>query len=141
MQLNVTSMIDVVFQLLIYFVVTASFAANEGVLATHLPYGGQGEETMAMPTMPLKITLTAASDKPTAAQIAVNDQAVPSFTALRKELIDLQHAPKRGREGAFAVDDPVKIQPRGRVRWQHVVNAFNAAVGARYTNVTLTTPK
>ena len=37
--------------------------------------------------------------------------------------------------GSFKPDNPLIIEPDGRVRWQHVVNAFNAAVKARYTNV------
>jgi biopolymer transport protein ExbD len=137
MQLNLTPMIDVIFLLLIYFVVTASFAANEAVLVTNLPYGGSSSKT-DIPDMPLKIHLKSVSS--TGVQIAVAGQRVASFSQLAEVLISKQDNPNLGRSGTFAQDDPVKIQPKGDVRWQHVVNAFNAAVKARYTNVALTAP-
>jgi biopolymer transport protein ExbD len=139
MQLNLTSMIDVIFQLLIYFVITASFAANEGVLATKLPHGGQQRATMAMPAMPLTIDIASAG--PIGSRIQLNNEAVAGFSALTERLIKLQDNPKRGRQGAFAPDNPVKIRPHGEVRWQHVVNAFNAAIRAQYEEVAITAPR
>ena len=38
-------------------------------------------------------------------------------------------------DGGEQSDAPVVIKPDGAVRWQHVVNAFNSAVTARYRNV------
>jgi len=137
MQLNLTAMIDVIFQLLIYFVVTASFAANEGVLATNLPYGG-ATSTMELPPMNLTVQLRSVSS--TGVRIRVAGENVASFSRLAEVLIDKQHNPALGRSGTFAPDDPVKIQPGKEVRWQHVVNAFNAAVKAEYTNVAITAP-
>jgi biopolymer transport protein ExbD len=141
MQLNLTSMIDIIFQLLIYFVVTSSFAANEGVLASELPYGGQSSSPMEMPPMNLSVSLATPGGDPTAVNLAVNGRAVASFTALEDKLIALQDNPERGRNGPFASDDPVKIKPRRQVRWQHVVDAFNAAMSARYTDVAITAPQ
>jgi biopolymer transport protein ExbD len=138
MQLNLTSMIDVIFLLLIYFVVTASFAANEAVLVTNLS-GGGNSDPMAPPPMELNIRLTSAGS--TGANIKVAGREVPSFSTLADRLIELQHNPEQARSGNYAVDDPVKIRPQGGVRWQHVVNAFNAAVKAEYENVALTAPE
>ena len=39
------------------------------------------------------------------------------------------------RSGAFKPDNPVVIRAEAEVRWQHVANAFNAAVRARYSNI------
>jgi biopolymer transport protein ExbD len=137
MQLNLTSMIDVIFQLMIYFVVTASFAANEGVLVTNLKFGGEQDPLETPPT--LNVRLESAGDRGTGANIQVAGQPVPSFTALAERLIELQHNPDKGRSGNYDHDkSPVKIQPEGVVRWQHVVNAFNAAVKAEYQNVAIT---
>jgi len=50
MQLNLTSMIDVIFQLLIYFVVTANFMLDEGVLVAKMPQGtGKSDEQQIEP--------------------------------------------------------------------------------------------
>jgi len=60
---------------------------------------------------------------------------ITNFSALSQELVSLQHDPSRGRNGIYKPDNPVIIKPGREVRWQHVVNTFNAAVSARYSNV------
>ena len=42
----------------------------------------------------------------------------------------------RVRTGQMASDDMVKIQPQGHVRWQHVLNVYNACVSAELEQVT-----
>lgn len=136
MQLNLTSMIDVVFLLLIYFVVTAGFNQPEGVLTTNLPSGASKKvDPTEPPKQKLKIVLKPSS-RPDVCFITVAGQNIgESFSALASKLAALQYDPKKGRNGRFKPDDPVVIMPSTRVRWQHVVNAFNAAVRNRYTNV------
>jgi hypothetical protein len=36
----------------------------------------------------------------------------------------------------YEPDHPIIIEPSSRTRWEHVVDALNAAARARYTNVT-----
>jgi len=62
-------------------------------------------------------------------------QPPADFVALANMLTSLQHNPERGLRGPYKDDAPVIIEPDGAVRWQHVVNAFNAAITARYRNV------
>lgn len=135
MQLNLTSMIDVIFQLLIYFVITASFAVGEGVIAANLPGQGQGTSAAELPKTPLNIVV--ASRGLYSYQLRIDGiSSTPSdFKALSDLLISLQNDPQRGRSGAYPPDNPIMIKPDGAVRWQHVVNAFNAAVAARYSNI------
>ena len=136
MTLNLTSMIDVIFQLLIYFVVTANFMLDEGVLTAKMPQGS-GKPTQAKlepPPRPLNIELVSAGSA--GVQINVAGAArITNFTELSQQLVALQYDPERGRRGAYKPDNPVIIKPAGQVRWQHVVNAFNAAIKARYSNV------
>ena len=56
------------------------------------------------------------------------------FRELAQQLASIQYN-SRNPGGSFKADNPVIIEPDGFVRWQHVVNAFNAAIKARYTNV------
>ena len=136
MQLNITSMIDVIFLLLIYFVITANFTFDEGVLTAKLPQGaGQPTETdLKPPDEPMNIILS--SVDVSSVKITINQtQYAANFTELHRLLMSLQHDPTRGLNGPYAPDNPVIIKPDGQVRWQHVVNAFNAAVRARYANV------
>ena len=134
MQLQLTSMIDVIFQLLIYFIVTASFTLGEGVITAKLPQGGSAPATTKPPDKPLNITLTAAGNFGVSINVA-GVQRVDNFSQLIAVLEQLQYDPDRLRNGVYKPDNPILIKPAGQVRWQHVVNAFNSAVAARYTNV------
>ena len=136
MQLNLTSMIDVIFQLLIYFVVTANFMLDEGVLTAKMPQGtGESQQEIDEPP-PQKLNIQLTSVGARGVNINVGGAArMNTFTELTEELVRLQYDPERGRRGDYKPDNPVIIKPGGEVRWQHVVNAFNAAVTARYSNV------
>ena len=136
-QLNLTSMIDVVFLLLIYFVITASFTEGEGILNAKLPRG-TGEATKVEDIPKLKLTIELAPAGSHGVRIAVKgENAAPqSFTQLTDLITQLQYDPSRGLNGRYKPDDtPVIIAPKGQVRWQHVVNAFNSGVTARYENI------
>jgi len=134
MQLNLTAMIDVIFLLLIYFVVTASFTVGEGVITANLPRGGSAPSTDKPPDKPLNVLLRSAGTSGVSVSVE-GMQRARSFTELIELLERLQYDPKRARAGVYKPDNPVVIKPDGQVRWQHVVNGFNAAVAARYTNV------
>ena len=136
MQLNFTAMIDVIFQLLIYFVVTASFAVDEGILTAKLPQGtGKPMKVPKTPQHPIKIRLTSLS-LPTECRIELVglSRSPRHFGELAEQLAGLQYN-DRNPSGSFKPDNPVIIEPDGHTRWQHVVNAFNAAIKSRYTNV------
>ncbi|HAI12630.1 MAG TPA: hypothetical protein DCM28_13060 [Phycisphaerales bacterium] len=128
MRLNLTSMIDVIFLLLVYFVVTANFATGEGVLTTNMPAKSGGEFAIDMPpVMPLRVYLYA--DDGTSYKIRVVGQ-----TEQPKTFTELATLLKQTSQHMNA-DDPVVIQPVGDVKWEHVLGAFNAAVKAEFQNV------
>lgn len=137
MQLNLTSMIDVIFQLLIYFVITANFVIDEGVLTATLPAGpGQPPPTdLEPPPQPVVIVLSPVAS--IGVQISIEGQAhrFEDFTALRRHLEAVQRNPERGRTGPYPPDHPFHLAPRQGLRWQHAVNGLNAAIAAGYSNV------
>lgn len=136
MTLNFTSMIDVIFLLLIYFVITANFAVDEGVLSAKLPAApGLGAASPKPPQRPLRVVVSSAGRYGYRLRIDGLAQAPADFVELARALTYLQHDPERGLRGPYKNDHPVIIKPDGAVRWQHVANAFNAAVTARYRNV------
>ena len=138
MQLNITPMIDVIFQLLIYFIITASFTQDEGVLAAKMPpQDGSSQPDIPPQQLVVEIAPAGYSYRLT---LEGDPVAVRNFSELRERLIGKQFDPERGRQGTYQPDDPVRIRPEGEVRWQHVVNAFNAAVAARYTDVGFAKP-
>jgi len=129
MRLNLTAMIDVVFQLLIFFVVTAGFSQGEGVIQARLP-GGGGATVIGPPPPATRLTVRVRSVGAYAYRLGIDPagRTPASFHELATVLERLK--------GVYGPDTPVIIQPDGPVRWQHVVNAFNAAVKARYEHVT-----
>jgi biopolymer transport protein ExbD len=134
--INLSTMIDVIFNLLVYFVVTANFAVDEGVLTLKLPQGsGTPQEALAPPDRPLEITIQSIQTATgPGAVISLPPRTFTSFSDLSAHLTAVQFS-DRNPSGVFRADNPVIIRPDGEVRWQYVVDAFNAAVAARYTNV------
>ncbi|MGB1125667.1 MAG: ExbD/TolR family protein [Phycisphaeraceae bacterium] len=128
MQLQMTSMIDVVFLLLIYFVITANFTIDEGTLLATMPGNSSQDRPEDDLDPPVNIDLTSADDGVTYS-IVVNGQRIENATALAGYMIN------RVQTAQMAKDDIVQIKPQGVVRWQHVVNVFNACVSAELENV------
>ena len=135
MQINLTAMIDVTFQLLIYFVVTANFMLDEGVLIARMPQGtGRAQEqSLEPPPQPLVIELAPRGVRDVSIHVD-GEPGISTFTDLAQQLQAWQVS-ERNPAGLYKPDNPVIIRPLGEVRWAHVVNTFNAAIKARYTNV------
>ncbi len=128
MQLQMTSMIDVVFLLLIYFVITANFTIDEGTLLATMPGNSSQDRPEDKLDPPINIDLTSADDGVTYS-IVVNGQRINNATDLAGFMKN------RVATAQMAKDDIVQIKPQGVVRWQHVVNVFNACVSAELENV------
>lgn len=126
MRLNITAMLDVMLQLLIFLLATAGFALDEGMLPTRLP---ADEVPSASAQQPLVITV--AADDADGYRLTVKDD--PSQPRDFRGLCDLLQQ----RLDRYGKDYPLTIEAQGPVRWQHVVNALNAAVRAGYANVQL----
>jgi biopolymer transport protein ExbD len=137
MQPNLSAMIDVIFLLLIYFVITANFTPDEGVLTAKMPQGtGKPAEDLTLPQRPLNIILSPVGLSGCRIRVEGYPQAPAGFADLAALLKELQYDPDNGlRSGMFKLDSPVVIRPEADVRWQHVANAFNAAVRAQYSNI------
>jgi biopolymer transport protein ExbD len=134
--LNITSFMDMCFCLLTFLVLSASFAGSEGVLTAKLPAGtGVGTVPDQMPKNPIIIDLTAVGQTEVRISLENVSEQPADFTGLRDLLTRMQNNPALGRHGPYDPGNPIIIEPEGRVLWQHVVNAFNAAVAARYTQI------
>jgi biopolymer transport protein ExbD len=125
-------MLDVTFQLLIFFILTANFAIDEGVLAADLPQGKAAEETPELPQEPVRITVRAVG-MDGAGIIIQNGPPITEgdFAALYRTLEGM----RIDAGGSLEPDNPIIILPTPNVEWRHVVSAFNAVVRAEYTNV------
>jgi len=137
--LTITPMIDVVFQLLIYFLLTAGLIANERHLRAELPPSDDAsaraaaEDPFALEREPLVIRLTRTNDRSTislSSGLRSPRDAVELEVILRGALLDTSRP-----QGLFPVDHPIRLAPAPDVPWNDVVAAFNAVIAAGYRTV------
>lgn len=116
-------MIDVVFLLLVFFLATASFQHDEGTLQANMP--GYSGGLSPIPTM---VELSSADDGMTY-NMHVDGVPIEGASDLA------EYMTRRVQAGQMAPDDLVQIKPQGEVRWQHVLNVYNACVNAELEQV------
>ncbi|MDH3585429.1 MAG: biopolymer transporter ExbD [Phycisphaerae bacterium] len=134
-ELNLTSMLDVCFQLLIFFILTASFAKGEGYLPADLPTGqGEKSDTDKPPEQPIEITLRSLGDGAVSIQISISPNPPGNFSELQAHLKSARHGPSNPA-GVYNKDDPIIIKPDPTVPWVHVMDAYNQCVAAKYENI------
>ena len=140
MSLNLTPMIDVVFQLLIYFLVCTNFARGEQIYKLDLPQRGTAP-TQADPFQlddePLRIQVLSLGNQPGDYRLRLEGPwpRVADFQQLY-EFLQQRIIGRDNPTGLFAPDHPIVIEPAGSTSWGHAVGAFNASVRAGYNNIT-----
>ncbi len=133
--LNLTAMIDTIFNLLFLFIVISRFGAQEGMLPAKLPARvtqAAVAPALAVPRMPLRIRLTPDLSGPAGCRITI-DRFYENGVAL-KELPDALRAIRNGGNG-FDGNTPVHLLARDDVSWDYVVNAYNAAMTAEFSKI------
>ena len=132
-QLNLTPMIDVVFQLLIYFLLGTSFVIGEQSYHMDLPerLGPAKINPLELDEEPLIIEVRHRPDRLPAIRVPgpwVSPKSV-------NELGDFLSDRRMSNGGIFTKDHPIRIRPRPPATWGDAIEAFNAAVGAGYEKV------
>ncbi len=127
--LNLAPMIDVTFLLLIFFLITTTFDSPEGVLASKLPR--DTGPAVPLPLSPIVVRLTPAGSEGIGCAIRLdNVSRIPAdFNELAAVLAEIQERP------GFDDETPVVIMAGATMRWDHVVNCWNAAVRVKYKNI------
>lgn len=128
--LNIIPLVDVTFLLMIFFVIAGTFSRWEGVLSSRM-FPSDPTRAIPLPMTPVTIRLEPSGPKPEGFLLTVQGAAnqPATFEELAGLLAELQKNPAYTREA------PVVILSNPRVRWDHVVSAWNAAVRAGYRNV------
>ena len=134
LQPPMTPMIDCIFQLLIFFMLTPTFQAREGYLATNLPHdGGPNDDGPPTPEW-VKVELLERGASGGEVKIVFDGRLVlPDFRALEAELRGL-------RARGLAPDYPILIAPTAGVRHKWVVRAFDAITAARFRKICFAVP-
>ncbi len=138
--INLTSMIDVVFLLLIYFMVATEFKVGEEVYRLDLPQRTASQrpsDPFDLDVEPLRVHVASIGSNLDAYRITLDgpyDQP-RSFQQFHEFLRDHQIG-RAVSGGLFEPDHPIIITPARTTSWQHAIEAFNAAARAEYTNIT-----
>lgn len=130
LQPPLTPMIDVVFQLLLYFILTTNFQP-EGLLPGTLPYGPVSGESASI-AHPIRIHLhpqgTDRADVVYEVTPGARGLSITSAEELYRELLK-----RRGNDPRNA--PPVIIKPRATVRWGYAAEAYNQALRAEFQEI------
>jgi len=133
MQPPLTPMIDVVFQLLLFFLLGCQFRQAEGQIPANLPDISGPQNAIPAPIDPIKVTLAPAGARGEGVLIVVGEGKMQLSSIAEWHAYLLREA--RRHPGSDGREVPVIIKAVGRVQWRHVVNAFHQAVRARYRNI------
>ena len=143
--LNLTTMIDVVFLLLVYFMIATEFKLGEEVYQLDLPrslQSNQASDPFELDIQPLIINISSSGPGGVNYDIRIDgpiDAHTPQtwdelFTVLRDRQIG------DGTIPMFMPDQPIVIKPARTATWNHAMAGFNAAARARYTNMKFALP-
>jgi biopolymer transport protein ExbD len=124
--LNLTPLIDVVFQLLAFFLVSLRVLVQEGDFELHLPTAnGPAANELHLPqVVPVRIDADAAGE---VSGIWLGQRRLPGFAALRSEIVLL--VGERGGLDAASAGTEVELDLDERLRYEHAMAAITAVTG------------
>jgi biopolymer transport protein ExbD len=125
-QLNMTSMIDIVFLLLIFFVMTFKVVEMEGDFSVRMPLAGQSAATLDPTELPLKLRLRADAQGQLVAMSMNDIDLGTNFEQLRANVVGMigTNSPIEGEEGP-----EIEIDTDYNLRYEHVIQAITAVSG------------
>lgn len=128
MQPPMTPMIDVTFQLLLFFILTMQFRQAEGQIPADLPSEDGPKSPVMTPLDDITVLLQSGGEDPGSFPVVEIEKygtgPMGSWGELHQTLVALK--------GRFSDENPVIIKPKARVRWTDVINAYNQARRAGY---------
>lgn len=127
MNLDMTAMIDVVFQLLAFFVMTFQIVAPEGDFNVHMPARESGDPTPVALAPPLRVRLHA-DDSGQLARIELADRPLEGMDALRTRV---QQLVGQGVDFESQSDLEVELECDYHLHYVHVIDAVTAVTGYR----------
>mgnify|MGYP001590881132 CR=1 FL=1 len=124
--LDMTPMIDIVFQLLAFFILTLRILSHEGDLTIRMPLAadpGLPPPVTFLP--PMQIKLTAQGDG-SLAEIRLNNQPIASMPALRQRIVEII-----GGNEQVAAELEADLHCDAGLAYQHTIAAVTAISGRK----------
>lgn len=137
--LNFTAMIDVVFLLLLYFMLTADFARQEDAFALDLPGQGQSEQAddpFALPEQPILVSVASTGDGEQEYTLATDSPLIGEVNSYRA----LADAMRSLAGDLLAADHEIVISPQEGTLWEHTLGAYNAVTRVGFERVRFARP-
>jgi biopolymer transport protein ExbD len=138
--LNFTAMIDVVFLLLLYFMLTADFARQEDAFALDLPAQGAAQvedDPFTLPEQPILVRIRSDGDGRDQYTITTDSPLVPEA----ENYDQLTATLRRAIGDLLAPDHEMVISPEPGTRWEHTLGAYNAVTSAGFERVRFARPR
>lgn len=136
--INLAPMMDVMFNLLIFFLVATTFKLPEGLLQARLPrtQGISSKQQSIVPLVPIKIFLDSKDSKVPLIRVnstirtdAASLIIIEGFEQLHNLLQQILQKPGISR------NTPIIIAAKPQTSWDLVVNAYNTAVRTEFKHV------
>lgn len=131
---NVTPLIDVMFLLLLFFLLTTTFRVEEGTIPGTLPRIGEGGPIEPVTDLGLSIYVRPVGDANVSASYEVG--AGGEVITDAQQLYERLSSPK-ATFASMRSQMPVTIRTRGDVRWQFVLEAWNQAARAKFQKISV----
>ncbi len=125
-ELQMTPMIDIVFQLLIFFIMTFKIVQLEGDFNIKMPLAAASDVAPPVSIPPLKVRLRAGDDG-SLAGISLGERALNSFTDLRAQVMAI--VGPATAPGSAAAEAEVELDCDYGLHYEHVIEAITAVSG------------
>ncbi|QDT12966.1 ExbD/TolR family protein [Planctomycetes bacterium K23_9] len=125
-ELNMTSMIDIVFLLLVFFVMTFKIVEMEGDFSIRMPLAGDSSAVSDPTDLPLKLRMRATPEGSLASMSLNEIDMGTDFTALRSQVLQLvgTGAPAEGNDGP-----EIEIDTDYNLRYAYIIEAITSVSG------------
>jgi biopolymer transport protein ExbD len=127
--IDMTPMIDIVFQLLTFFIMTLRIAAQEGDFNIKMPLAARAAATPDDQVPPIKLRLVAGTDG-SCQDIIMNDRSFGAggWKALHQEVAGLV------QDGSLSAEAEVELNCDYNLKYENVIRAITAVSGDRQPN-------
>jgi biopolymer transport protein ExbD len=127
-EMQMTPMIDIVFQLLTFFLFSFKIVSPEGDFNIKMPVATQSNPNIEEPMLPIKLHLIADEDGKLAG-IAMNDRPIANFEELRTQVASIVGGEAGPNSAADTTE--VELDCDYKLKYEYVIDAITAVSGYR----------
>ena len=126
-ELQMTPMIDIVFQLLIFFIMTFKIVSMEGDFNIKMPQASPSTPQTIEPDFPPMSLFLSADQDGEISGIRLNNDSMGSFPDVNRKIIELVGGQAPGADGDDTAE--IELQFDFRLRYEYVIGAITAVSG------------